>query len=226
MPVDTAIIAAALAATRLPDAEIARRLGVTPQAVNGWRTKGTIGPKSALALAKLANIDPVGLLAGTVSQPLPVYAIKTDQDEREDGDAVVDVADIQLSAGAGAQAPEFVETRYRHTYRWEFLRSEGISNPADVKRCQVRGDSMERTLFHGDMVTINTSDRRIVDNCVYAIVVADQLRVKRLRRRRDGGLLIVSDNERYPIEEVPPDELDHVYIIGRAFDRSGKGGLT
>lgn len=51
------------------------------------------------------------------------------------------------------------------------------------------------------------------------------MKVKRLRRRRDGGLLIVSDNDRYPIEEVPPSELDTVYIIGRVFDRSGRGGL-
>lgn len=63
------------------------------------------------------------------------------------------------------------------------------------------------------------------NNHVNTQVVADQMKVKRLRRRRDGGLLIVSDNDRYPIEEVPPSELDTVYIIGRVFDRSGRGGL-
>lgn len=140
--------------------------------------------------------------------------------------SAVEVADIELSAGAGAQSPEFVETRFRHTYRLDFLRAEGVTDTSKIKRCRVRGDSMERTLFHGDMVTINTGDRRVIDNSVYAIVVADQLKVKRLRRRRDGGLLIVSDNERYPVEDVPPDELEHVHIIGRVFDRSGKGGLT
>lgn len=226
MPVDIAIIEAALSATKLPDAEVARRLKVTPQAVAGWRKNGRISNKSALALATLAGMDPVKLLTGAIAEPLAVYSIKTDMDDKEDGDVTVDVADIQLSAGAGAQAPEFVETRFRHTYRWEFLRAEGVTNPAAIKRCRVRGDSMERTLFDGDMVTINTADQRVIDNSVYAIVVADQLKVKRLRRRRDGGLIIVSDNDRYPPEDVPPDEVDHVYIIGRVFDRSGKGGLS
>lgn len=226
MPTSTETIAAVLSATKLPDAEVARRVGVTPQAVKGWRDTGRISKHRALALARLAGVDPAVLMTDAVAEPLAVYSIKTDMDESEDGDLSVDVADIELSAGAGAATPEFVETKYRHTYRAEFLRAVGVKDPTMIKRCRVRGDSMERTLFDGDMVTINVADRRVVDGSVYALVVADQLRVKRLYRRRDGGLIITSDNERYPPEEVPPDELDDVYIIGRVFDRSGRGGLT
>lgn len=69
-------------------------------------------------------------------------------------------------------------------------------------------------------------DRRVIDDSVYAIVLADQLKVKRLRRRRDGGLSIISENAaRHPVEDVPAEDLHTVYIVGRAFDKSGRGGL-
>lgn len=85
---------------------------------------------------------------------------------------------------------------------------------------------MEPTLFNGDTVSINTEDTALIDDAVYAIVVSDQLRIKRLRRTRDGGILIKSDNStQWPDEFIPPNEADTVKIIGRVFDKSGRGGL-
>lgn len=81
-------------------------------------------------------------------------------------------------------------------------------------------------MFHGDMVTFDAGNTRIVDDGVYAILVGgDQLRVKRLRRRRDGGLTIISDNPAYSPEEVEPADLGDIVILGRVIDRSGSGGL-
>lgn len=172
-----------------------------------------------------AELKYPGTSPPTVGEPRRLYAVKSDDDLRDDGDMVIDVADIELAAGSGVQSPEFVETLYKHTYRREWLDRKQIRDPSVLRRCKVRGDSMERVLFHGDMVTVNTADKRVYDGGTYAIVVADQIKVKYLHRRRDGGLDIVSENPAYPVETVPPDEIDTVHIIGRVIDKSGDGGL-
>lgn len=216
----------AINAKGVSDADVADMLKIRKQATVGWRTTGRISPDALDLVAELSGI-PVHEIRG---RPAPgtlirAYGIKTDEDDPEDGDQMVDVIDIELSAGAGADGPEFIETKYRHTYRAEFLRAVGVKSE-NVRRCKVRGDSMERVLFDGDLVSIDISDRRVIDDAVYAIVVADQLKVKRLRRRRDGGLQIISENStRHPMEEVPAEDLHAVYIVGRAFDKSGRGGL-
>lgn len=222
-------VMARLAEMGKQDAWLADQLGVSPQNVGNWKVRD-LPSSRILDVARALSLRPeyidIGELpAKAVASRLAAFSIKTDQDPPEDGDITVEVADIELSAGGGTNGPEFIETRFRHTYRAEYLRSEGIQNPSSIRRCRVRGDSMERVLFHGDMATIDTADTKIMDDFVYAIVVADQIKVKRLRKRRDGGLLIISENPLYKTEEVPPEETNSIYIIGRVFDRSGGGGL-
>lgn len=155
-----------------------------------------------------------------------IRGIKTDEDPPDDDDVTVEVVDIELSAGDGTDGVEFVETKTHHTYKIGYLKKIGIKNPTQIKRCKVRGNSMEPLLYNGDMVSINTNDTMLIDDGVYAIVVADQIRVKRLRRMRDGGILVMSDNkDQWKDEVIPPDELESVKIIGRVFDKSGRGGL-
>lgn len=209
-------------------ADMSRRYRVAGPTVFGWLNgKHKADPANARKLATEYRVGYEWLYfgRGPKAPDIPAYAIKTDEDAPEDGDVMVDVTDIELAAGAGAEAPHFVETVYRHTYRAEFLRSIGVK-AENVRRCLVTGDSMERVLFDGDLVSIDVTARQVVDDAVYAIVAAGQLKVKYLRRRRDGGLQIISENSaRFPMEEVAPEDLHTVYIIGRAFDRSGRGGL-
>lgn len=186
-------------------------------------------------IALALNVSPSWLSSGkgemststeNKDELIEVGGAKTDEDPPDDDDVLVEVVDIELSAGDGTDGVEFVETKSHHTYKRGFLRKMGITDPSKVKRCKVRGDSMQTLLYHGDIVSFNTGDTTIVDDGVYAILIADQLRVKRLRRRRDGGLIIISENkEQWPEEVIPPDELDSVKIIGRVFDKSGRGGL-
>lgn len=217
-------IKAAIARTGLSQADIARKLGISPQSVSGWVKDGKISKENAVALAALAGVD-VADVIGKSRFGIPVYATKIEEDGAEDGDVTVEVADISLSAGDGQDAPAFVETKYRHTFRADWLRAQGIRNPDSVKRCAVSGRSMEPVLFDGDMVTINTEDKRVVDDQVYALVLGRSLKVKRLAWSRDGALLVKSDNKDWDTEIVPPSELNQVHIIGRVFDRSGSGGL-
>ncbi len=145
-------------------------------------------------------------------------------------EVLVAEVDIVVSGGPGAVIPEFVETRYRMSYQLSWLRQVG-ANPRDVRLMKVTGHSMERTLFHGDRVAVNTADRRIADGRVYVFATGGtepDIKVKRLYRTIDGRLRITSDNidkTQYPDEYLTPEEAENLTMIGRVIDRSGDAGL-
>lgn len=85
---------------------------------------------------------------------------------------------------------------------------------------------MEPMLYAGDTILVNLDEQNVVDGKMYAVRYGDDLRVKYLSRRVDGGLLLRSVNPSYPVEEVSPDLVEqHISVIGRVRDRSGTGGI-
>lgn len=167
-------------------------------------------------------------------QALPAYRVRAvDGAEGINPDREVMVAevDVQVSAGAGARQPEFVATRYRMSYQLSWFQQMGVK-PEHVRVMKVTGDSMERTLFHGDRVAVNFADNHtIVDGRVYVFTTGGtdpDVKIKRLFKTSDGRLRIVSDNPDktlYPDEILGPEDAANVNLVGRVIDRSGRGGL-
>lgn len=169
-----------------------------------------------------------------VRERIRAYRVKAaDEAEGIDPEREVAVAEVDMiaSAGHGARPPEFVETRYRMTYQLSWFQAVG-AKPEHVVVMRVHGDSMERTLFDGDRVAINTADNRhIQDGRVYVFTtggVEPDVKIKRLYKTSDGRLRIVSDNPdktQYPDEYLTQEEAANIFIVGRVIDRSGRGGL-
>jgi phage repressor protein C with HTH and peptisase S24 domain len=169
-----------------------------------------------------------------VAEVVHAYKVKAiDGPEGLDPDKEIMVAevDVHVSAGPGLRQPEFVETRYRMSYQLSWFQQVG-ARPDQVRVMKVTGDSMERTLFHGDRVAVNLSDNKhIIDGRVYVFATGGaepDVKIKRLFKTSDGRLRIVSDNPDkalYPDEILSADDAANVYIIGRVIDRSGRGGL-
>jgi phage repressor protein C with HTH and peptisase S24 domain len=129
--------------------------------------------------------------------------------------------DISLSAGIGRTVFEFIDTLQKLAFSRAFLRRKQ-ARPEDCVVMDVRGDSMWPTLSDGDHVLINRADTRIIDGRIYALIVGGEAKIKRLRKMYHGGLAVISDNRSYGEEEVPPEGMEHVTIIGRALQRSGE----
>ena len=123
---------------------------------------------------------------------------------------------VDLSAGNGSDAGEEA-----HGAKLMFARSTLSRQGVDVNNAvcvKVRGSSMEPALFDGSVVGVDTSATAILEGKMYAIRHYDDLRVKFLYPRPDGGLRIVSVNRpEYPDEILTPDEAKHVTVIGRVF---------
>jgi phage repressor protein C with HTH and peptisase S24 domain len=169
-----------------------------------------------------------------ISEGIAAYKVKAvDGEESLDPEKEIMVAeiDVLVSAGPGLQQPEFVETRYRMSYQLSWFQQLGVK-PDHVRVMKVTGDSMERTLFHGDRVAVNLVDNRhIIDGRVYVFATGGaepDVKIKRLFKTSDGRLRIVSDNPDkalYPDEVLSSEDASNVHIIGRVIDRSGRGGL-
>lgn len=208
--------------------DFAKKIGKAQAYVSnilGENPKRNIGNQVAREIEKYFNIQS-GWLDYDHSVKIPAYSIQAYEDisEVSSEHAKIPVYQIELSAGTGATAPEFVETVYELPFRLDWVLSEGVK-PENTKVMKVKGDSMLTTLGNGDKVLIDVGCRLVEDNRVYAIVLNDDVYVKRLFRTYNGGLDIVSDNEDFDKVTIPPDELHYVYIIGRVFHKMGNSGL-
>lgn len=84
---------------------------------------------------------------------------------------------------------------------------------AGIYAWQVRGDSMEPTLPGGSVVFVDTNQSKLPPNDIYAIDYGDGLMVKRLKLiPRSELVAVISDNSRYPTDELPRNE---VIVFGR-----------
>jgi phage repressor protein C with HTH and peptisase S24 domain len=85
---------------------------------------------------------------------------------------------------------------------------------------------MHPTLPDTSKVTLDLSDTTILDGKVYGIRYGEELRIKRLFKRFDGGLIIRSDNSaKHPEESIDPEQLEHIAVIGRYVAHSFDGDL-
>jgi phage repressor protein C with HTH and peptisase S24 domain len=87
-------------------------------------------------------------------------------------------------------------------------------DPAKLIAVQVKGDSMEPSLYEDDIVVINTGDTKLIDGSVYAFNYEGEAVVKRLSR--DAGMWwLTSDNpdqRKYHRKSVHGNEC---IVIGR-----------
>ncbi|MGD5182365.1 S24 family peptidase, partial [Xanthomonas citri pv. citri] len=81
------------------------------------------------------------------------------------------IAEVAISAIVSASGPEVavVDTGRCLPFPVTWFEHHPVA-AADVRVITVEGDSMERTLFHGDRIAINLRDTRITDGRVHVMV--------------------------------------------------------
>jgi phage repressor protein C with HTH and peptisase S24 domain len=133
-------------------------------------------------------------------------------------DSPVHIPILDLSAGAGNAIDNGeVEIIGQMPFPREVLQRLGIK-PDRVRALRGRGISMEPTISDGALVLVNIAKERLVDGQVYALRAPDGLRIKRLQRQMDGGLLLISDNrDLFEPERLPPHEAEQISVLGRVF---------
>ncbi len=214
----------------LNQSELARRLSVSPQAVQKWESevstpRGKRLDDIAAALhTSVAYLVTGELLARTdrtesnasILGPIDVWDDDTplDDDEVE----VPFLKEVELSAGSGRTVVE-----QSHKQRLRFgkltLRRQGVQ-PGDAVCVTVSGNSMEPVLPDKSTVGVDQGRTSVVDGKMYAIDHDGQLRVKTLYRLPGGGIRMRSFNrDEHPDEEYTAQEMidQNIHIKGKVF---------
>lgn len=81
---------------------------------------------------------------------------------------------------------------------------------------QVSGDSMHPTILHCDYLIAKEVDsiKRIRNGYIYVVVTLDSVLCKRVYHTDDASYIeIVSDNDIYPMDTIPLEELQRLYEV-------------
>ncbi|MBE0514324.1 LexA family transcriptional regulator [Sulfurimonas sp.] len=87
-----------------------------------------------------------------------------------------------------------------------------------IEAINVSGDSMEPTFSYSDIVFINRSKTDLQRGGVFTIRTDGGLFIKRIQKRIDGKIDIMSDNQVYSTQTLDPSEIE---VIGRVVSRFG-----
>jgi len=122
--------------------------------------------------------------------------------------------DVAASAGPGLFADEEQVVDWM-AFRTEWIRRAVGARPSDLCLITAIGDSMEPTIRSGDLLLIDRSIDRILDDAIYVIVRAEVLVVKRIQRFFRGAVTIKSDNPSYVDETIDSAGLEDLRVAGR-----------
>lgn len=182
-------------------------LGTINNAQSGTNLPGT---ETLIKLAAATGRSIDWLLTGAELGGLPTVSVSASEF------VLVPVLPEAVSAGSPAATEgNDLDVEKHVAFRGEWMRQVGV-NPKRAHVLRVKGDSMEPTLSDGDVILVDTSDTDPAGGGMFVIGTIDGAQVKRLMRRTDGSLLIISDNrEIYPPEVLARADADAFRIIGR-----------
>lgn len=121
-------------------------------------------------------------------------AVRVRAADQDDPDFIqIPMVKLRLSAGVtGFQTEPDRREGGTLGMRRSWVERTGL-NPATLIAIQVRGDSMEPSLYEDDIVVLNTADKKLVDGAVFAVNYEGEAVVKRLSRDA-GEWWLTSDN--------------------------------
>lgn len=185
-------LASAMRDADVDQSELARRIGVTPGAINQILTGRTRQSKHLPEIATELGVA-YAWLAGRSSDPDQTSPSPASVAEHLDA-VLIPQVEIGLSMGGGSAIEDWpVVQQVPMSRTW--LRALTTSPPEQIMVARGDGDSMMPTLLDGDLAIIDRAQQtpRQQDR-IWALTYGGWGMIKRLRALPDGSLQINSDN--------------------------------
>lgn len=197
--------------------ELAKAVGVKYQTIQDLETGKSQGSKHIVAIAQALGKDPIALQTGKAG---PAAAVPT-----RPRDNIVDVGgvefaklpvfDIRFAAGAGAinDDEKPIDT---YLISINLLRSMTSAPLSEIGVFQVDGDSMEPTINNRDWIFVDRRRVRLTNPGIYCLNFEGDALVKRAAQHLQTGVVtLISDNAKYPVQEITDGE--RLIVVGRVF---------
>jgi phage repressor protein C with HTH and peptisase S24 domain len=202
---------------------LARAMGVSPSALRKW-LKGEAEPsrERLVALAHAASVGVAWLAEG--EGPTPTFEQPSDNRRRSgehEAPAESDWRQFVLlphrpeAAAAGSITPPNPSGSEYMALRHDWVRATCGVEPSDVLLEIATGDSMTPTIRDGNLLLVDTTERAFRNFGVYVLEIDGQRLVKRVQRKHDGSLVLISDNAVYQPDSVDKTAADRVVVVGR-----------
>ncbi|PPQ32731.1 LexA family transcriptional regulator [Rhodopila globiformis] len=198
---------------------LARAMGVSPSAFRKW-LKGEAEPsrERLVALARVAGVSIAWLAQG--EGPAPVFETVSGPRRRlpyQDPGPGVDPGQFVLlpkqhdGVGTHPAAPMFGFLALHH----DWVRTAFGAEPDNLLLEIATDDAMRPTIRNGDTMLVDTADRTLRNGGVYLLQINDHRLARRVQRKHEGSLVLISDNSVYHPDVIDPGAAAHVVVIGR-----------
>lgn len=205
--------------SKMTQADFARKIGVTPSYLSQMLSAGfRFGEKAARGFEEKLYRPPGEFESPNELRYSTIDTWNIPSDIPENVFAFVPQINIQLPTTEDEMPPPLA-------FSAGWLRGQNVTSKSNLRTCKVKGDSMDPFFQDGDTVLIDTGQNKIINDKVFVIWYGADLRIKRLSKRFDGGLVIKSDNPRYHDESLSTTEAEQIEIVGRQIWRGG-GGIS
>jgi SOS-response transcriptional repressor LexA len=125
-------------------------------------------------------------------------------------------SNVRASAGGGSEGfgEEFENISIDNTLMkaiFKDINFEELKNK-EIDAIKVDGESMEPTLKNGSIVFVDRTNQEITKDGIFIVSTPGGLFIKRLNRKVDGSIELISDNRLYSPEVLAPSE---VQVVGK-----------
>lgn len=123
--------------------------------------------------------------------------------------------DIKAEAGNGFDNNDYPKSVKLIEVSEKWAKNKLGHNLNSISVITASGDSMQPTFHSGDWLFVDQAINFYEDEGVYVYMSTEGLKVKRLQKLINGGLLIISDNPNYTNETLKSHEIDSIKICGK-----------
>lgn len=203
--------------------EVAAILGVSDRSISRWEQGDGLPIGETFVVLGRLGCD-LSLLVDRdddIPQPAPQPQLQIAGPPAATADLVeIRHYAVGLSAGNGRNPPDF-EDFEPFVLRADWVRRVLRRSPANLVAAHAEGHSMSPTIADRDLLVIDTADQRLTSGRIYALVVGDNLLVKRIERTLRGQIFLRPDNPAYQTEELTEDLADTVRVLGQVIWHGG-----
>jgi phage repressor protein C with HTH and peptisase S24 domain len=207
---------------------LAKAAGVSPSALRKWlRGEAEPSRERLITFADAAGVEIAWLVRGEGEQP----SLKDTSGRRQGGERDMTgrspISEFLLlpqkpktaAAGAGKPAPdhpaEFI------AFRHDWIQTVFELDPEQVMLISAAGDSMEPGIRDGDLLLVDTRQSDFNEFGIYVFEARGERLVKRVQRKFDGTLYVISDNTVYQPEVISSELATEIKVVGRVIWRGG-----
>ena len=207
--------------------KLARAAGISPSALRKWlRGEAEPSRERLIAFADTAGV-PIAWLVRGEGAPPTLHRERATDPAAEESDAALPRAFIALprratAAAAGAGNPDSEQTVEFLAFRHDWLRTNFSLHPQDVQLIRAVGDSMEPGIQDGDLLLVDTNQTGFTEFGVYVFEAQGERLVKRVQRKFDGTLFVISDNTVYQPEIISEKLAAEITVVGKVVWRAGR----